>query len=182
MSIGIVRQHPAITLVKNHLQRYPRMEVQDVYKLLYQGEFGVGHILDNPKAAKDYLIRELQQIGGNTEDSLHEVISPEGIIIRVHLRAFKGENLNPDDLWKAMIRTGESVVGDKARFKANWEIIRLGTEHGLIPFSIKTITEFWDNMDRRELSPVHHSDMYNSTYHPAYRVIKLDYLSDITKS
>jgi hypothetical protein len=181
MSIGILQQHPVIRLVEDHLQRYPEMQIQDVYKMLYQGEFGVRHILDNPETAYGFLLRELEQIPGDASETLWEEISPDRTMIRIQLTAFLGRHLNPDDLWQAMIMTAESVIGDMARFKANWDIFRQGTEDGILPFSLNKILDFWHDMQHRSFPPVHHSDKYIASYHPAYRVIKMDYVSIVTK-
>ena len=62
MAVEGLEQHPIITLIDSHLERYPRMQIQDVYKMLYQGEFGVQHILHNPDAARNYLTAELEQV------------------------------------------------------------------------------------------------------------------------
>jgi hypothetical protein len=181
MSIGILRRNPIIRLVEDHLQRYPEMEVQDVHKLLYQGEFGVKHILNDPGSAKGFLLHELEQIPGDKSDKLWEVISPDRAMIRVQLRVFKSNGLILENLWQAMLLTSESVVGDMARFKANWELFRQGTEHALLPFSLKAIDDFWHDMEHRGFPFVHHSAKYIAAYHPAYRVIKMDYLSTITQ-
>ena len=34
-----------ITIIKEHLKMYPKMHIQDVAKLLYQSEFGGGHLI-----------------------------------------------------------------------------------------------------------------------------------------
>ena len=37
-----------LNILKDHLQRYPQMQPQDVVKLLYQNEFGPGHLISDP--------------------------------------------------------------------------------------------------------------------------------------
>ena len=46
--------------ILEHLKRYPMMEIADMVKLLYQSEFGVGHMIKNPAASLERLERECQ--------------------------------------------------------------------------------------------------------------------------
>ena len=36
-----------------HLKQYPQMQLQDVVKLLYQSEFGGGHMITSPEKSLD---------------------------------------------------------------------------------------------------------------------------------
>ena len=41
-----------------HLKQYPQMQLQDVVKLLYQSEFGGGHMITSPEKSLDRLKEE----------------------------------------------------------------------------------------------------------------------------
>lgn len=176
MSIGILNLHPVIRLVNDHVKRYPKIQVQDVYKLLYQGEFGVKHIIDNPEAARAYLEQELGQFAADSSESLWEYISSDSGMVRIHLRPFRAGHYNPDRLWESMVKTAESVIGDTARFEEHWRIFMQGITKGLLPFSEDTAEDFWKEVESAGYPAVHHSAQYREAYSPAYRVIGAVYI------
>ena len=45
-------------LLGQHLQRYPRMELTDIYKLLHQAAIGAGHAIRHPTQARAALHAE----------------------------------------------------------------------------------------------------------------------------
>jgi len=176
MSIGILNLHPDIRLVNDHVKRYPKIQVQDVYKLLYQGEFGVKHIIDNPEAARAYLDKELEQSAADSSEPLWEYISSDSTMVRIHLRPFNAGHYNPEHLWEAMVKTAESVDGDTTRFEEHWRIFMQGIAKGLLPFSEDIAKDFWKDVENAGYPAVHHSPQYNEAYSPAYRVIGADYI------
>src|SRR3977135_1923629 len=65
-------------LISAHVQRYPEIDVSDVYKLLHQAILGPGHAIKNQKAAREWLERESELFAPNTEEPLIENIHPDG--------------------------------------------------------------------------------------------------------
>ena len=45
-----------------HLKQYPQMQLQDVVKLLYQSEFGGGHMITSPEKSLDRLKEEYKKL------------------------------------------------------------------------------------------------------------------------
>ena len=45
-----------------HLKQYPQMQLQDVVKLLYQSEFGGGHMITSPEKKPGSSERRVQQL------------------------------------------------------------------------------------------------------------------------
>lgn len=43
------------TILRDHASRYPRMEPTDAVKLVYQNEFGGGHLIRNPESCLEAL-------------------------------------------------------------------------------------------------------------------------------
>ena len=179
MTVGTLQFQPTIVLVKNHLERYPQLQIQDVYKMLYQGEFGVGHLIDNPQAAKNYLNSELEQVAGDSTEPLWEYISPDSSMVRINLRPFKFRQMDSRKLIQAMLKTTRTVIGDTTRFINDWDIIQQGINKKLLPFSASKTKKFWLEMKAQGFPAVHHSQDYQQAYHPAYRVIKAEYLEEV---
>ena len=51
-------------LLGHHLQRYPLMQLDDVYKLLQQSALGAGHALDDEQALRETFDAEIASMGG----------------------------------------------------------------------------------------------------------------------
>jgi hypothetical protein len=64
--------------------------VADVYKCLHQGEFGIGHSIDDPVRFGQMLMRELQLAQPNAEEPLLENVSCDGSVFRLNLRPYRG--------------------------------------------------------------------------------------------
>src|SRR3954454_8185237 len=75
-------------LLSSHLQRYPRMQLEDIYKLLHQAAMGPEHAVQDPALARARLLEEMQQLTSSPADPLVDPISPDGRLARVHLRAY----------------------------------------------------------------------------------------------
>ena len=48
-----------------HASRYPLMEPRDAVKLIYQNEFGGGHLIRNEKACLEFLSKEYASVPQN---------------------------------------------------------------------------------------------------------------------
>ena len=92
------------SILHSHHERYPEMGIQDVYKLAHQAALGPGHAVGNPAGARDYLERELDDMGAGPVEPLFDPISADGELVRVHLRPYLeagpvGRPATEADLW-----------------------------------------------------------------------------------
>ena len=65
-------------LISVELSTHPGAGIQDIYKLLYQGEFGVGHIIASRDGAVSYLNEELAAMPKLAGESLTEPAAKTG--------------------------------------------------------------------------------------------------------
>ena len=76
-----------INTIKKHLECYPKMEIQDVMKLIYQSEFGGGHLISNEEMSLKRIQEEYECINEN-EMVCMSVIEPIGDrMCRIYLSA-----------------------------------------------------------------------------------------------
>jgi hypothetical protein len=57
------------TILQDHITRYPRMQIQDLYKLLHQAALGSEHAVLDPESAWLWLARELGKMGDGIMES-----------------------------------------------------------------------------------------------------------------
>ena len=55
-----------------HAKRYPLMQPQDAVKLIYQNEFGGGHLIRDEEACLNYLRREYTDLEKDPSAQLYE--------------------------------------------------------------------------------------------------------------
>ena len=158
------------TLLLEHAARYPQMRPTDAVKLIYQNEFGGGHLIRDEQACLQYLRREYDSI--EKDPSLPRQESIGNGIVRVNLAALEEEAL--DQLGRDFIRSAAAHKGTQERFLAKLELLTDLVRQGLFPFSEEELREYLAAYEQQGYPPVSHSEAYRRAYRPAYRVIKAD--------
>lgn len=158
-------------LIKEHFARRPLMRATDAYKLLYQGVFGVGHIMGD--AAWERLEEEAGRIdlGDHPEEPLIEEVSADGSMVRVNLRPYLRRGLPVERLFTAMKETARGDGEDEDFFSA-WAVFRDLVENGVIAVDREDVEELDIELEEEGCRPHHHSKVYRSAYYPAYRVVR----------
>ncbi|MBT3336950.1 MAG: hypothetical protein HN855_14235 [Anaerolineae bacterium] len=156
---------------RTHYDRYPEMQTQDLYKLTHQAALGSEHGVPNPEYVRKRLVQELAEMGKDFDEPVFEPISPDGKIVRVHLRPFIAQGGNPENLLSAFIRTAGEFSGEKETLEKYWDIVSK-----LTVFPQEKLEHFILPLRAKKYPAVHHSERYNTLYKPAYRVILKEFL------
>lgn len=151
-----------------HALRYPRMQPTDAVKLLYQNEFGGGHLIRDPEACLRYLSREYAETKKDPQCPLYEDIG--GGMIRVHLAALPEEDL--PRLGEAFLRSAREHQGTLESFLTKLELLRQITAEGVFAFDASQLEQYLTVYAQSGYPMVSHSPQYRDNYHPAYRVVK----------
>ncbi|HOT95591.1 MAG TPA: hypothetical protein PLG50_08755 [bacterium] len=156
------------------LQRRPGMEIQDYYKLLYQGRFGIGHLISSREAAREYLLAEIADLPESDDEPLLEPCSPDGHMVRVNLRPFIRSGLDPERLLDAMLASLSATHPDTTALRSDWEVVGALIRKGRMPGDVALYREFTRKVIAARFPALHHSEGYTARYHPAYRVVLRD--------
>jgi hypothetical protein len=160
-----------------HVTFTPLMQVQDVYKLLHQAAMGSEHAVGDEQAARDGLVHELSKMGAGPADPLLDPLSPDGQILRVHLRPYLQAGMNPETLLQAFIQTANEWRGSPEKLKEyGAAAARLLAQAGTGSFRLGEIEAFFAKMEAQGFPAVHHSGEYERLYRPAYRVVARQFL------
>jgi len=154
-----------------HLEKYPKMCITDAVKLLYQGEFGGGHLILDENACKEYLKREYT--AAFESDELIEDIGSD--MCRVYLGAAKKQGVDYLKIAKAFILSANEIKGDVKNFENKLKNMLLECEKGNLPFSYDEVKKYIEAYKEKNYPPVSHSETYRENYHPAYRVMQKKY-------
>jgi len=159
-------------LVSEHHQRRPLMRAADWYKLLYQGVFGVGHIMGG--SALDRLLEEAERVRGTGPqgEPLVERVSPDGAVVRVNLRPYMLGGGNLEKLYEVMLASS-TMKGEPKTFIRLWRRFSGVAEALHIGVDEMEMCELDDLLAERGPVPMHHTPEYREAYYPAYRVVAL---------
>jgi hypothetical protein len=163
-------------LLGQHLRRYPRMELADIYKLLHQAAMGAGHAVGDPGAARALLHSEAQSLGEGPPDPIVDPISPDGKLARVHLRPYVAAGRDLDALADAFVQTAQRFSASPERLAKFCGCLGDLADAQGIPLSRAQVNEYFDTIVAQAYPVVRHSEAYRAAYRPAYRVVLLELL------
>ncbi len=154
---------------------FPKSQIADYYKLLYQSIFGAEHMVKSYGESLDGIYREMSEIEGDETISLYYDIGLDTPIIRVNLVRCKAEDIPAEAISKAFVRGAQTY---RNRYSANFDLLlRLLTNTLLEKEFKKTreeLNEFYLRVKSLSFPVIHHSIVYRKLYNPHYRVIPLD--------
>lgn len=157
--------------LKEHFQRYPLLQVQDIFKFLYQSTFGCGHLIASPTAAAAFIRQEMLQC----VESVAATEDLDGDFCRVHLSYIKKLRISADTLANLLALSAQEPCGDKESLEMLLNIALSMAKNGELPFSFEHLQQeivAWRNAG---FPACHHSKAFGDAYAPAYRVIKKEY-------
>lgn len=163
-------------IITDHAHRYPRWTLADLYKLIHQAALGSEHALANEPQARDWLMRELAQLGPGLNEPLLDPISPDGRIVRLHLRPFAQLQLDAEGLVRAFILTAQTFSRDTQRLREYAALANQLAHEGVLPFSPQQVSRYMAKAQALDFPAIHHSVRYREDYHPAYRVVAREML------
>ena len=154
-------------ILREHAKRYPLMQPTDAVNLIYQNEFGGGHLICDEEACLNYLHREYANLEKDPTAPLYENIGNG--IVRVNLAAVKPEDL--EQLGKDFIRSAAEHTGTMDSFLRKLDVLRKLTVEGIFSFDSQELENFLFKYRSQSYPMVSHSEAYREEYRPAYRII-----------
>ena len=155
------------TILIAHAKQYPLMQPTDAVKLIYQNEFGGGHLIRDEQACLNYLRREYADLEKDPTVPLYEDIGNG--IVRVNLSAVKPEDL--EQLGKAFIDSAAKHKGTMDSFLNKLEVLRKLANEGVFNFDTNALTSYLFEYKADGYPAVSHDEIYRTTYNPAYRIV-----------
>jgi hypothetical protein len=159
-----------------HLERYPLLRAEDVYKLVHQSVFGPGHIIEDETQARQALADEFAELGRRccmqATDAL-EPLDPENRLVRVNLAPLRETPEALNRLVEVLVATAAETKGTPEQAGARmaeavgWCRVHLADQQEpLAKLVAESALEDWP--------PRHHSRVFQTAYRPAYRVVSLE--------
>ena len=174
-------QTELFNLVISHMNRYPAMEVQDVYTLIYQGAMGAVYLSADAGGFEERLIKEFEEAKAEEKKALWETIRPDGELVRVHIAALKARGGQPQALSTLCLWTASIFKGDKVDLIDGWDTFQhLCRYNRLRKFPEKEISELTKWAQKNKYPSTRHSAAFRDAYHPSYRLVRREFLNILT--
>ena len=158
-----------IDVLKKHLEMYPLMQEEDIYKLVHQSFFGPAHYISDAAWANEY-------IKGEAEDSnidQPEIIYIGGGYYRYQLMQDE-QYLNT--LCDAFIESSNNFNENKEGFRELLSLVHCHIPNKDTKDRFKKLIDELGNFDYPAIS---HSLIYRENYHPHYRIVHEKYKDKI---
>ena len=173
-----------LTILREQIENHPNQTLQDVYKSCYQDEYGPGHLISNESSAINSLFQEINSIEKDyNPPTLIEKTGIYGNYLRVDLTLVRDGIVPFFVLFRAL--TISATIGGQKSDK-NWDKIWNEIAQAIIDSDLR-FENFEEDLKRLEIisksddKVVHHSEMYENTYHPHYRIIEKNIFNDVIK-
>ena len=164
-------------LLIKHFQKYPLMQIQDIFKFLHQSSFGCEHLVSSEEKAVEYIKEEYSSIDTSASAVIEKL---DGEYSRVHLSCI-GQGLSAELLGKYFCLSARIEPDGEEKLKQKLQIAEALIEEGLLPFSLENFRNEVSDWEKRGFSAVRHSEAFRKSYKPAYRVISDKYAEQISE-
>jgi hypothetical protein len=170
-------------LLIEHYKKYPKLQIQDLFKFLFQSSFGCEHMISSLDFVTNYIIKEASTI---EQKNIHLVEQLDGSYSRVHLSYLK-KWLSPYTLGKLFYLSAKKEVNGLKDLKEKIIAAKELIQDGLLPFSADDFNTAIDEWSKKGYPAINHSNIFRNEYGPSYRVIADKYIpflplfSDIDK-
>ena len=158
-------------LLIEHYKKYPDMQIQDIFKFLFQSVFGCEHLIADSSATIDYIRREAAECHPHNGEFIEPL---DGEYCRVYLDYLK-KGVSAETFGKLFFLSAEPCENGQALLEEKLSVVTELIAEGLLPFSKEKSDEEIKKWHELGYPACHHSEQFRNAYHPAYRVIKKEY-------
>lgn len=157
-------------ILLSHFDKYPKATVQDFYKLLYQNEFGGGHLITDPVASLERIKAEAA------------VLSPRKLAVEPIGNGLARLYLAPnpvvsfETINRLFCHSAKQHTGSLKSFEGKLAVMALLAKDGKLPFSQREAENYISEYKAKGFPMVSHSPWYREQYQPAYRIVRQEFL------
>ncbi|MCX7983700.1 MAG: hypothetical protein N3A63_02215 [Bacteroidetes bacterium] len=157
--------------IQEEVQRYPKLEIQDLYKFAYQAAMGNAHFVRDSGTIADDVLHQLSRINASPHEPLFIALTTDKRIVRLSLRTAKYYGIPPTAIINAILHTARNVKPSKTLLETFLMDIEKLADDSLLPFSHTAVRTYFQRMKEQQYPPVHHSKTFIETYDPVYYII-----------
>lgn len=154
-------------LLTKHYRTYPILQIQDIFKYLYQSTFGCEHLVSSEADAIEYIAKEYASLSENNVGTLDSL---DGEYSRIPLSYLKN-GLSIDTFGKIFCASSKCEHGNNAELENKLSVAKELIAEKALPFSSDEFERAVSEWKANGYQAIHHSAVFRESYSPAYRVI-----------
>ena len=159
-------------LLTMHYQTYPQLQIQDLFKFIYQSSFGCEHLLSSPETVTDYIQKEYDSLSHHNQATIEQL---DGGYCRVPL-SYLDQGLETKTLGTLFYLSARKKATGKEALLQKLSAAKELVCQKRLPFSPEDFEKAAKEWEANGYPAVHHSEVFRQAYHPAYRVIAEEYV------
>ena len=159
-------------------KKYPKSKIDDYVRTILQSEFFRERKIPDSEISYDYLLRDLhkaKKIHDNNQD-LYEFISND--LVKVNLYTYDKMGFNLKYLNNSFVDTTNNYEGSSKGFKRKLNTLNKLIKERKINLPTKEAKKYIEQYISDGYPLIHHSKKFVKTYHPAYRLIHKQFITD----
>ena len=162
-------------IILEHIKKYPLMEIRDVAKLIYQSEFGGGHMIPNPQMSLNRIQEEYKSLKPEALNVSSVVENIGNGLSRIYLSCLN-HGISANVLNEMFVHSANNKKGSIAGLEDKIELVISMCQEALLEFDIDTVIEFFEAWAQDGYPAMSHSETYRQNYFPAYRVVEENFV------
>lgn len=153
--------------ILNEIRLHPQAQPQDYIKLIFQSEFGPGHLIANREYARGRLYDEWQQVKTLPREPPQDI---GGGYVRLCIKGIDESRLA--DINTAFVTSANEKSGSEAGFLEKLDLFVKMAAEGMFDFDTRQAQAAVNEYLAGGIRPTSHTKIYHRHYAPAYRVVK----------
>ena len=155
-------------VLKSEKELHPCAQPQDYIKLIFQSEFGPGHLIPSPDYARNRLQQEWQDVKDLPAEPGQYI---GGGYVRLCIKGINENRL--ESINTAFVNSANTKTGSDAGFMEKVGLFLQLAESGFFSFDYITAKQAVDEYLAGGIRPTSHTKTYHRHYRPAYRVVSV---------
>ena len=156
----------------NHYKKYPDLQIQDLFKFIYQSVFGCEHLALSLEKSIEYINKEFE---GQRPENYAETEPLDGNYQRVPLSVLN-KGLSAETMGKLFFFSAKAEKNGLLDLTEKLEVLRELVKEKKLPFSSKNFEKEVEKWKAEGYSALHHSKVFKEKYNPSYRLISKDFI------
>ncbi len=146
---------------------YPKSQIIDFLKVIYQNEFGCGHLIDDSVNSLNRIKDELTSAAEIKSDIIEFIGNG---LCRVHLQILREKSLSAETFNKIFVLSALRLRGNKESFIEKVHIFEELCSEKILPFCADELRKIISKWEADGEYAFRHSEVFRENYSPAYRV------------
>ena len=159
-------------LIINHYKQYPSLQIQDLFKFLYQSSFGCEHLVSSLEKATNYIKEEYSSMD---KSKIYDIEELDGNYSRVPL-SYIDKGLSIETFAKLFYLSSKKEENGFVLLENKLNVLLELVKDSLLPFSLDDLETLINKWKENGFHAIHHSNEFRNSYHPSYRLISNDFI------